>query len=127
MAAQEHWSGPYRDDRMYVMRITHGSKRPTDGGFVEYVTDQLSQTPGTTTAVLLVTYRNVPSLPAIRTDSFDSIEEAVKYVKSVEPTCPRVSLDGKPPQPTPSWEEHLDWLRDLGLRSAAEGDNPRPG
>jgi len=79
-----------------------------------------------TPSVLLITYRNVPSLPAVRSDTFDSFEEAVEYVKKVEPTCPRVSLGGESPTPTPSWEEHLEWLHRQQSRSAAEGDQPQP-
>jgi hypothetical protein len=77
-------------------------------------------------STILVTYRNVPSLPPVRSDEFDTLEKAIQYVKEIEPTCPRVSLNGNSPRPTPSWQEHLDWLHELGLQSAAEGYQPRP-
>jgi hypothetical protein len=107
------------------MRITNGATRPEAPG--EFVTGPTPPSGGWVPSVLLITYRNVPSLPAIRGDSFESIENAIEYVKKVEPTCPRVSLDGRPPEPTPSWGEHLEWLHRLGLRSVAEGDQPRLG
>lgn len=125
MPVPEHWSGPYRDDRMYVMRITSGSTRVVDG-ISETVTSSKPRNGDGPSSVLLITYRNVPSLPAVRSDDFRSIDEALEYVKRVEPTCPRVSLDGRSPKPTPSWQEHLEWLHRLGLRSAAEGEQPRP-
>jgi len=109
---------------MYVMQITVGSTR-SSGELEEAITGRELSSHGWSETVLLLTYRNVPSLPAVRSDSFDSLEEAIEYVKSVEPTCPRVSLGGRPPQPTPSWEEHLDWLRERGLESTADGAQPR--
>ena len=125
MSVPEHWSGPYRDDRMYVMRLTTGSTR-VDGDRKEAITGLKPQAQGWTETVLLLTYRNVPSLPAVRSDSFDSLEEAIEYVKRVEPTCPRISLDGGSPEPTPSWQAHLEWLQGLGLPSAVDGAQPRP-
>ena len=77
-------------------------------------------------AVALVTYRNVLSLPAIRFDQFPNMDAAEDYIKLTEPTCPRISLGGKPLVPTPTWEEHLNWLHANGLRSVLEGDNPIP-
>jgi len=53
--------------------------------------------------VCLVTYRNIPELPATRLDFFPTVENAVQYVKDVEPTVPRVSLNDEVPHPTPSW------------------------
>jgi hypothetical protein len=129
MSQNEHWSGTYRDDRMYVMRITRGATRQVEAGS-QPLTETLTGPPpsegGWTPAVLLITYRNVPSLPAVRSDTFNTFEKALEYVKKVEPTCPRVSLAGRSPIPTPSWEEHLAWLHRQQLRSAAEGDQPQP-
>ena len=129
MSVNEHRSGAYRDDRMYVMRITRGATRQVEAGpqpLTETITGPPPAERGWTPSVLLITYRNVPSLPAVRSDTFDSFEEAVEYVKKVEPTCPRVSLGGESPTPTPSWEEHLEWLHRQQSRSAAEGDQPQP-
>ena len=125
MSVPEHWSGPYRDDRIYVMRITTGSTRVKDG-IMESVTEPKPNSSDWSESVLLITYRTVPTLPAVRTDHFRSIEEAIHYVREVEPTCPRVSLDARSPEPVPSWQEHLDWLHQLGLRSAVESDQPTP-
>ena len=125
MPQKDHWSGKYRDDRMFVMRITKGASRSVDG-IVETLTGPKPAGAGWVESILLITYRNVPSLPATRTDDFQSMDDAVQYVKRVEPTCPRVSLGGRVPEPTPTWTEHLDWLHGLGLRSAVEGDQPRP-
>jgi hypothetical protein len=114
----------YRDDRMFVMRITSDFTKESGGTGIAALTadrdDNLSK------SVVLITYRNTPSLPACRVDDFPSRADALGYIMRVEPTCPRVSLDGCSPQPTPSWQQHLDWLHGQGLTSAAEGDAPIP-
>ena len=114
----------YRDDRMYVMRISSNFDK-SDGRVVSAPIrgDVPSEIDG---PVLLITYRNTYSLPAVRTDEFATIREALSYIQRVEPTCPRISLRGKPALPTPTWEAHLKWLHSEGLKSVAEGDCPVP-
>ncbi len=114
----------YRDDRMYVMRISSNFEK-SNGQVIStrMCPDMLGDIDG---AVLLITYRNTHSLPAIRTDEFATIGEALSYIQRVEPTCPRISLGGKAALPTPTWEAHLEWLHSEGLKSAAEGDCPVP-
>ena len=120
----KHWSGSYRDDRMYVMRITSDFDKD-DNGSVEAAFGHVEASDNLKPA-LVITYRNVPSLPAIRVDEFPTVLDAVEYIKTLEPTCPRVSLGGKSPEPTPSWQEHLSWLHERGLKSAAQGNAPMP-
>ena len=114
----------YRDDRMYVMRISSNFEK-SDGRLISAPIreDAPEEIDG---PVLLITYRNTYSLPAVRTDEFATISEALSYVRRVEPTCPRISLGGKANLPTPTWEAHLEWLHSEGLKSAAEGDCPLP-
>lgn len=114
----------YRDDRMYVMRISSSFKKSRDGVISAAISHgRLQDLKGT---VLLITYRNTHSLPAVRTDEFETIDDALSYITLVEPTCPRVSLGGKALSPTPSWDFHLDWLHSEGLQSATEGEYPLP-
>lgn len=114
----------YRDDRMYVMRISSNFDK-SDGRLISAPIreDAPEEIDG---PVLLITYRNTYSLPAVRTDEFATISEALSYIQRVEPTCPRISLGGKANLPTPTWEAHLEWLHSEGLKSAAEGDCPLP-
>jgi hypothetical protein len=110
----------YRDDRMFVLRITSEFTKESDGSIIAALRpdgDDDSAKP-----VVLITYRNTPSRPAIRVVDFPSRGDALAYVMRVEPTCPRITLEGRSPEPAPSWQEHLDWLHGLGLTSAAEGD-----
>lgn len=114
----------YRDDRMYVMRISSNFEK-SDGRLISAPIreDAPEEIDG---PVLLITYRNTYSLPAVRTDEFATISEALSYIRRVEPTYPRISLGGKANLPTPTWEAHLEWLHSGGLKSAAEGDCPLP-
>jgi hypothetical protein len=124
MQVPKHWSGSYNDDRMYVMRITTDFHKD-DGGAVQAAFTQVENSE-TLKPALVITYRNVPSLPAVRVDDFPTTIEALEYIKRVEPTCPRVSLGGHSPVPTPSWQEHQRWLLERALKSAVAGNAPMP-
>jgi hypothetical protein len=106
---------------MFVMRITTDFEIDADGGVVARYSGIEPHR-----RAILITYRNVESLPGWRVDAFPTAAAAIAYVKENEPACPRLSLGGRSPDPTPSWQEHLDWLHERGLRSAAEGDCPKP-
>ena len=108
----------FRDDRMYVMRITSNFTKDNDGTVIASLDPQVAV--DKTGKVLLITYRNTHQLPATRVDEFASYEEVINYIQKVEPTCPRLSLNGVAPNPTPSWDEHLRWLHAMNLHSATE-------
>jgi hypothetical protein len=99
MSGNSLGSDTYRDDRMYVMRVTSNFTKDADGA----VTVPMCVQGGSDLSkpVVLITYRNTPNLPAMRVDDFPSGREAIDYIMRVEPTCPRVSLGGRPPEPTP--------------------------
>jgi hypothetical protein len=124
MTEQVNDSGSYRDDRMYVMRLTSEYTVSDDGLITASM--RRGQTPAEDKPILLITYRNTQSLPAVRTDEFSSLREALDYLIAIEPQCPRLSLNGKGPNPALTWEEHLTWLHSKGLKSAAEGDDVIP-
>lgn len=95
----------YRDDRMYVINLSIGKS-------------------GNKEKHILVTYRNIPQLPAFRVDEFDTKEEATKYLKEVEPKTPLTSLNKQPlsiPENVDNWEYWLNWLKDRNLKSAISG------
>jgi hypothetical protein len=114
----------YRDDRMYVMRLSADFQTSEDGSITicgrDFVLKSRSQ------PVVLITYRNTLQLPAVRVDPFSNMNAAEKYIRTFEPTCPRLTLSGQSPDPIPSWEEHLTWLHENRLLSVLEGDNPVP-
>jgi len=114
----------YRDDRMFVMRLSADFSVDADGSVS--INGKYFNLRSRDQAVALVTYRNVRQLTAVRVDQFDNMDAAEDYIKKVEPTCPRLSSGHRSPDPIPSWEEHLKWLHANGLRSVLEGDNPLP-
>lgn len=114
----------YRDDRMYVMRISSNFEKSNSQVISTPIRPDI---PGDIDgSVLLITYRNTHNLPAIRRDEFDTIGEGLSYIQRVEPTCPRISFGRKAALPTLTWEAHLEWLHSERLKSAAEGDCPMP-
>ena len=59
--------------------------------------------------------RNTAALPPVRTDNFETKEEAIDYVKEVEFQVPLVSNHGTPlqiPEGVDPWEYWMDWLED---------------
>jgi len=94
----------YLDDRMFVLEICRAlPNSPPKASDMPWV---------------LVTRRNVRGYPPTRADDFATWEEAAEYVRRVEAETPRVSLGGKPPVPTPTYDQYIAWCREQGLRSA---------
>ena len=114
----------YLDDRMYVFRISADFQVGKDGSVSINGKELNLKSRGQ--PIALITYRNISSLPAVRFDDFSNMDAAENYIRRTEPTCPRFSLGGEQPDPTPTWEEHLDWLHANGLVSVLEGNNPLP-
>ena len=99
----------YLDDRMYVLNLGVGT---------------VSQAGKKETRYVLFTYRNTAALPPVRTDNFETKEEAIDYVKEVEFQVPLVSNHGTPlqiPEGVDPWEYWMDWLSERGLFSAITG------
>ena len=99
----------YLDDRMYVLNLGVGT---------------VSQAGRKETRYMLFTYRNTAALPPVRTDNFETKEEAIDYVKEVEFQVPLVSNHGTPlqiPEGVDPWEYWMDWLSERGLFSAITG------
>jgi len=107
----------YRDDRMYVLEISRASQSAPDADGL--ISTQLGGNQptgaGSKQVWALVTRRNVPGYPPTRSDAFDSYSDAVDYYKTVVVTTPRVSLGERPPQPSPTLEEYVEWLKSEGL------------
>ena len=85
------WEGQmYFDDRLFILDLQPATKA---GQAVWAVT----------------TRRNVRGFPPRRVDDFERKEDAVAYLKHVEPSTPRISLDGRSPSPELAYGEHLAW------------------
>lgn len=96
------WQGqPYFDDRVFILDLQQATK---NGQSVWAVT----------------TRRNVQGFPPRRVDDFKTKEEAIIYLKQVEPSTPCISLGGKSPSPEPSYEEYIAWCKSEGIPSSME-------
>jgi hypothetical protein len=93
----------YFDDRLFVLELAHVATRSLTH----------AESPKSRWAV--ITRRNVLGYLPFRSDDFETREEAVRYLHSMAPTTPRVSLGGKSPNPTPSLAEFKIWLASSGL------------
>lgn len=99
----------YRDDRMFVMNLSHGK--------IEKNSQKISK-------FVLVTFRNTIQLTAIRGDYFDNKEDAEKYIKKIEYEVPLISQNEKTlsiPENVDKWEFWLDWLKKNKLQSTISG------
>mgnify|MGYP003686477845 FL=1 len=100
----------YRDDRMFVLNLSLGKSNNKE----KYI---------------LMTYRNTPQLPPIRVDDFNTKEDAIEYIKKIEPKVPLTSLDRQPlniPKNTDTWEYWMKWLKDRSIKSAISGHQNLP-
>ena len=68
----------------------------------------------------VTTRRNCEGFPPFRVNAFPTEEEAVAFIKRIEPETPRISLGGRAPTPTPSYEDHCARLTREGVPSALE-------
>ncbi len=105
----EHDGIRYLDDRMYILTVVRCiGGRPVPS-------DPLGSGEGGP-YWLVSTRRNVPGLRVTRGDAFDTREEAIAYMEELEVATPRVSLDGRAPDPLPSLEAHRRWLQENNLK-----------
>lgn len=99
----EYKGEDYRDDRMFVLNLTYGKE-------------------GDTPKWILRTYENTVRLRPYSDYCFDSKEEAVDYLKSVEYKVPLISNNGNPldipPEVENKWEYFNEWLEHRHLFSA---------
>ena len=95
------WEGiVYKDDRLFILDLTPAKK---DGKSVWAA----------------VTRRNCEGFPTFRIDDFKTKEEAIIYIRKIEPTTLLISLGGKSPEipPTESFSEFdLRWVALLLLQ-----------
>jgi len=92
---------PYLDDRLFILDLTPAKKNGR-------------------TVWAVITRRNCEGFTPFRTDEFETKEEAIAFIKKIEPQTPRFSLGEKSPDPTPSYKEHCRWLSAEGIPSSLE-------
>ena len=104
----------YNDDRMFVLHIARCTVTPGGGGTT--VTTVHHENIPDDAGWCLVTYRNTARYPATRVDHFGSLREAWSYLQRVEPTVPRVSLGGRPPEEPLPFDAWHAWKIVNGLK-----------
>ena len=129
--SKHHFQGEtYNDDQMYVLHIARCAVEPAPDDTT--VTTVYYENVPDDALWCLVTYRNTAQYPATRVDHFDSPAEARSYLERVEPTVPRVSLEGRPSEETLTFDAWSTWKTANGLKDydyrmmySPGGDNPR--
>jgi hypothetical protein len=109
----------FNDDRVYVLELERAIvSRPNKDGLIAVTTRGSGHSipgKGERRVWSITTRRNVPDYPPRRVDQFESYAEAVAFYKRVIVTTPRASLGEKSPDPTPSLEEYVQWLKQENL------------
>ena len=103
----------YNDDRMFVLYIckcTVCIKDETIETIIHHETAPDDH------KWCLVTYKNVPRYMPTRVDHFDSENEAIAYMKKVEPEVPLVSLGGKSPNTPLPYDEFVRWKEENNFK-----------
>ena len=96
------WQGTvYRDDRVFILDLQLASK-------------------GDRQVWAVTTRRNIDGFPPFRVDDFETREKAIEFIQRIEPTTPRISFGGKPPENPVSYDEYVLQLHGEGIPSAME-------
>jgi hypothetical protein len=96
------WHGTmYRDDRVFILDLQLASK-------------------GDRQVWAVTTRRNIDGFPPFRVDDFETREKAIEFIQRIEPTTPRISFGGKPPENPVSYDEYVLQLHGEGIPSAME-------
>lgn len=97
----------YYDDRLFVLYLCKGTVEiEPDGDGVVWTEIYHEQAP-VDHFWCVATYRNCNRYPLYRVDSFYKKEDALAYIKKVEPETPLISLGGKSPEHPLSYEDYL--------------------
>jgi hypothetical protein len=96
------WHGTmYRDDRLFILDLQIASK-------------------GDKEVWAVTTRRNIEGSPPFRVDDFETKAKAIEFIRQIEPTTPRISFGGKPPESPVSYDEYVLQLKDEGIPSSME-------
>ena len=106
----------YFDDRLFILYLCKGTVEvePDDDGVVW--TKIYHETAPDNHIWCVATYRNFNRYPLYRVDSFYKKEDAMAYIRKIEPETPLISLDGTPPTNPLSYEEYLSWKKKNNLK-----------
>ncbi len=104
----------YFDDRMFVLYLCKGRVEAGPDGVI--ITTIYHEQEPIDFVWCVVTYRNCIRYPLYRIDSFYKKDDAVEYIKIIEPETPLISLGGRSPAQLVSYEEYTEWKKDDNLK-----------
>src|SRR3989338_2081394 len=93
----------YFDDRLFVMYLCKGKVDPESDGLI--ATTIYHDSAPDEYIWCAVTYRNSNRYPLYRIDSFYKKDDAIAYIKLVEPETPLISLGGQSQKNPLSYED----------------------
>lgn len=109
---KEYGGHLYYDDRLFLLHLCLGTVDIDN----EVVTTTIHhENPPPEAKWCLVTYRNCDNYPAVSVFHFQSRDDAIAYMRLVEPTTPLISDRGQPATPPLSYNEYTRWKIDENL------------
>jgi hypothetical protein len=91
----------YNDDRLFILDLSQATK-------------------GKERIWVVVTRRKYKGFPPYRVDEFNTKEDAIAFIKRIEPTTPLISFEGKSPRKPLEYAEYCAELKRLGIPSSLE-------
>lgn len=120
----------YFDDRIFVLYLCKGTVDIESGDDGAVWTKIYHEQAPENHVWCVVTYRNCNRYPLFSVDSFYKKEDAIKYMRKIEPETPLISLGGISPTNSLPYEQYLNWkiknnFKDYDWKSlySAEGTN----
>jgi hypothetical protein len=104
----------YFDDRLFVLYLCKGKVEIKSDDVV--VTTIYHEQEPADFIWCVVTYRNCNRYPLYRADSFYKKEDAIVYIKQIEPETPLISLDGKVPVQPMSYDDYCTWKKENSFK-----------
>lgn len=106
----------YFDDRLFVLYLCKSTVEiePDNDGVV-WTKIYHEQAP-TNHTWCVATYKNCNRYPLYRVDNFYKKDDAMAYMKQIEPETPLISLNGKSPLRPASYEDYLSWKKEKGFK-----------
>ena len=121
----------YHDDRMYILHLCQGTIDTTPDSDGLLWTQIHHENPPAESIWCLITLKNYGSYPISRVDHFHRKEDALAYMRMVEPEVPLISLGGRPPEVPMTSKAFTEWKKANGMEEydykkvfSAGGSNP---
>jgi len=112
----EYQGQDYFDDRLFVLYLCAGTVEIEDGEKGIVWTKICHENPPGDHIWCVATYKNCQRYPLYRVDSFHNKEDAIAYIKQVEPETPLISLAGRSPQNPLPYAQYLEWKKSNKLQ-----------